>query len=324
MKKLSVNKFYIILLTLFFQTFYLDAFAGKYISISSGDVTGVYYPTAGAICRFVNRGKKDHGIRCAAESTGGSVFNINTIRNGTATFGLSQSDWQYHAYNGTGFFSNQKPFRELRSVFSLYTEAFVVAVKNDSNIRTIDDIVGKKINMGPKASGTHATMEDLLKLKGLSDKDFANVTYLTLSEQPRALCQGKVDVIVYAAGNPNPVIEEASQDCKIRILNIDKKTIDKLVANNPFYVKAIVPGGMYANNPNNIETFGVKATLLTSEKTSIDIVYNLTKAVFDNFDNFKTLHPVFSTLKKEEMVKQGNYAPLHPGAVKYFKEAGLL
>lgn len=322
MKKWLTNNFF--LFFLLYQIFSIESFAGNYITIDSGDVNAIYYPTAGAICRFVNRGRKDHGIRCTAEPTGGSVFNINAIRNNTAAFGLAQADWQFHAYNATGFFADQKPFRELRSVFSLYTQAFLIAVKKDSNIKTIDDIVGKRINMGPKLSGTNLTMEDILKLKNLSDHDFASVTYLTLSEQPKALCQNKIDAMVYFAANPNPVVQEATTECPVRIIAIEKSLIDKLIKENQFYTPTIIPGGMYAGNPNNIETFGVKATLLTTDKVSSEVVYNLTKAVFSNFDNFKTLHPVFYTLKKEEMVKQGNYAPLHPGAIRYFKEAGLL
>lgn len=306
-------------------TFATDSIAAtKYVSIGTGAITGVYYPAGGAICRLLNRGRKEHGIRCSVESTGGSVSNLNAIRNGAIDFGIVQSDWQYHAYNGTGFFADQKPFKELRSVFSLYTETFTIAVLEKSDIKKLDDIVGKKVNFGPQGSGMYATMEVLMAAKNWTKQDFSSITYLQPSEQPKALCDGKIDVMIYASGNPNGVLQEATQACKVKIIPIDRETIDKLIQMNSFYVKAIIPGGMYAGNSGNIETFGVKASIVTSEKANIDVVYNVTKAVFENFDNFKTLHPVFSSLKKEDMVKEGNSAPLHPGALKYFKEAKLL
>lgn len=298
--------------------------ATKYVSIGTGAITGVYYPAGGAICRLLNRGRKEHGIRCSVESTGGSVSNLNAIRNGAIDFGISQSDWQFHAYNGTGFFADQKPFKELRSVFSLYSETFTIAVLEKSGIKRIDDITGKRVNFGPQGSGMYATMEVLMAVKNWTKQNFASVTYLQPSEQPKALCDGKIDVMIYASGNPNGVLQEATQACKVRILSIDREIIDRLIQSNSFYVKAIIPGGMYAGNPNNIETFGVKASLVTSEKANADVVYNITKAVFENFDNFKTLHPVFSSLKKEDMIREGNSAPLHPGALKYFKEAKLI
>lgn len=321
MKKIISYAFLAISLSSFIN----DSFAStKYISVGTGSITGVYYPAGGAICRLVNRGRREHGIRCSVESTGGSVSNLNAIRNGAIDFGIVQSDWQYHAYKGTGFFADQKPFKELRSVFSLYTETFTLAVSEKSNIRNLDDIVGKKVNFGPQGSGMNATMEVLMKAKGWGKENFAAITYLQPSEQPKALCDGKIDVMIYAAGNPNGVLQEATQTCKVRILSVDKATIDKLIAENSFYARAIIPGGVYAGNPNNIETFGIKAGVVTSEKADAEVVYNMTKAVFENFDNLKTLHPVFSSLKKESMVKEGNSAPIHPGALKYFKEAGLL
>lgn len=298
--------------------------ATKYISIGTGSITGVYYPAGGAICRLLNRGRKDHGIRCSVESTGGSVSNLNAIRNQDIDFGIVQSDWQYHAYNGTGFFSDQPPFKKLRSVFSLYTETFTMAVLESSGIKTIDDIVGKRVNFGPQGSGMNATMAVLMGIKGWNKTNFAAITYLQPAEQPRALCDGKIDVMIYAAGNPNGVLQEATQTCKVRLLSIDTETIDRLVKSNPFYAKAVIPGGLYAGNSKNIHTFGVKASVVTSDKASSDVVYNMTKAVFENFDNLKTLHPVFSSLREESMVKDGNSAPLHPGAIKYLKEAGLL
>lgn len=298
--------------------------ATKYVSIGTGAITGVYYPAGGAICRLVNRGRKEHGIRCSVESTGGSVANLNAIRNGAIDFGVVQSDWQYHAYNGTGFFADQKAFKELRSVLSLYSETFSLAVVDKSGIEKLDDIVGKKVNFGPQGSGVFATMEVLNEVKGWTKESFSAVTYLQPSEQPRALCDGKIDVMVYVSGNPNGVLQEAAQTCKIKLISIDSETVAKLIEKNPFYVKSVIPGGMYAGNPGDTETFGVKASIVTSDKQSSEAVYNITKAVMDNFDNFKTLHPVFSSLKKEEMIREGNSAPLHPGAERYFREAKLL
>jgi len=321
MKKL----FSAVLLTSVFTVFSIECFAAtKYISIGTGAITGVYYPAGGAICRLLNRGRKEHGIRCSVESTGGSVSNLNAIRNGAVDFGIVQSDWQYHAYNGTGFFADQKPFKELRSVFSLYTETFAIAVLEKSGIKKFDDILGKRVNFGPQGSGMYATMEVLLELKGWKKQDFAATTYLQPSEQPRALCDEKIDVMIYASGNPNGVLQEATQSCKVRIIPIDSETVEKLIQKNSFYVKAVIPGGMYAGNPANIETFGVKAAVVTSDKASAEVVYNMTKAVFENFDNFKTLHPVFSSLKKEEMVKEGNSALMHPGAARYLKEVKIV
>lgn len=306
-------------------TFTSESFAAtKYVSIGTGAITGVYYPAGGAICRLLNRGRKEHGIRCSVESTGGSVSNLNAVRNGTIDFGITQSDWQHHAYNGTGFFADQKPFKEMRSVFSLYSETFTMAVVDKSDITKLDDMVGRRINFGPQGSGMYATMEVLMSVKGWTKQTFSTVTYLQPSEQPKALCDGKIDVMIYASGNPNGVLQEATQACKVRIISIDRETIDRLIENNSFYVKATIPGGMYAGNPGNIETFGVKASIITSEKTSSDVVYNMTKSVFENFDNFKTLHPVFSSLKKEDMIREGNASPLHPGALKYFKEVKLI
>jgi len=306
-------------------TFSSSAFSGtKYTNIGTGAITGVYYPAGGAICRLLNRGRNEHGIRCSVESTGGSVSNLNAIRNSGIEFGIVQSDWQYNAYNGSGFFADQSPFKDLRSVFSLYTETFTIAVLEKSGIKTLDDIVGKKVNFGPLGSGMYATMEVLMGVKGWKKDTFSSITYLQPSEQPSALCEEKIDVMIYAAGNPNGVLQEASQTCKIKLIAIDDKTIDKLIELNPFYVKAVVAGGMYANNQQNITTFGVKASLVTSTKISNDLVYQITKSVFENFDNFKTLHPVFSSLKKDEMVNQGNSSPIHDGALKYYKEAKLI
>ncbi|MDA7705430.1 TAXI family TRAP transporter solute-binding subunit [Rickettsiales bacterium] len=316
------------LLTLTALFSYNSLAATKYINVATAGITGVYYPAGGAICRLVNRGRKEHGIRCSVESTGGSVANINAIRSGIVEFGISQSDWQYHSYKGSGFFADQTPFKDLRSVFSLYTETFTIIAREDSGIDDLDDIKGKVINFGPKDSGVHATMEVILKAKEWERDDFAKITHLTPSDQIKSLCDGDIDVMTYMAGNPNGVVQEVTQHsnigCKVKIINIDDDTINKLIKINPSYVKSYIAGGMYKNNPEDISTFGIKATLVTSSKIGEDVVYNLTKAVFDNFDNFKTLHPVFASMKINESVKDGNHAPIHKGALRYYKESKLI
>jgi TRAP transporter TAXI family solute receptor len=298
--------------------------ADKFVTIGTGGVTGVYYPTGGAICRLVNRGRKEHGIRCSVESTGGSVYNINALRDGGLDLAVAQSDWQYHSYNGTGIFVEQGAFKGLRSLFSLHTEAFTVVVKADSGIKTFDDVVGKRVNIGNPGSGNRATMEVIMAAKGWTKDSFKVASELKGSEQAQALCDNKIDVMIYNAGHPNGAVQEAATSCDVKIISVDGGAIDSLVKDSPYYAYTNIPGGMYAGNPDDIKTFGVKATFVTSEAVDEDIIYNIVKAVFDNFDNFKTLHPVFANLDPKKMVREGNAAPLHKGAERYFKEKGLL
>ncbi len=298
--------------------------ADKFITIGTGGVTGVYYPTGGAICRLVNRGRKEHGIRCSVESTGGSVYNINALRDGGLDFAVSQSDWQYHAYNGTGLFADRGSFKDLRSVFSLHTEAFTLVVRDDAGIKKLDDLVGKRVNIGNAGSGNRATMEVLMKLKGWTKDTFKVAAELKGSEQPQALCDNKIDAMVYNAGHPNGAVQEVATSCAVKIIAVDGPEIAKLVESSPYYAMTVIPGGMYAGNPNDVKTFGVKATFVTTAKEDEEIVYQVVKSVFDNFDNFKTLHPVFVNLDPKKLVKEGNAAPIHKGAERYFKEKGLL
>jgi hypothetical protein len=298
----------------------------KFVTIGTGGVTGVYYPTGGAICRLVNRGRKDHGIRCSVESTGGSVYNLETLRQGGLDFAVAQSDWQYHAYKGTDIqpFVDQGAFTDLRSVFSLHTEAFTVIVRSDSGIKKLDDLVGKRVNIGNPGSGNRATMEVVMKAKGWTRESFKLASELKGSEQPQALCDNKIDAMIYNAGHPNGAVQEVATSCDVKIISVDSPEIDKLLANNAYYAYTEIPKGMYAGNPNSVKTFGVKATFVSTVKVSDDIVYQVVKSVFDNFENFKTLHPVFSNLDPKKMVTEGNTAPLHKGAERYFREKGLL
>ncbi|MBC7164971.1 MAG: TAXI family TRAP transporter solute-binding subunit [Roseovarius sp.] len=300
------------------------AMAEEFITIGTGGVTGVYYPTGGAICRLVNQGRKEHGIRCSVESTGGSIYNIKTIRAGELEFGVAQSDWQYHAYHGTSRFADDGPFEGLRAVFSVHPEPFTVVARADSGITTFDDLKGKRVNIGNPGSGQRGTMEVLMDAKGWTIDDFALATELKAAEQSAALCDNQIDAMVYTVGHPSGSIQEATTACDSVLVEVSGPAVQKLVDENPYYRTATIPGGMYRGNPDDTQTFGVGATFVTSDAVSEDAVYTVVKSVFENFDDFRGLHPAFADLDPREMATAGLSAPLHPGAAKYYKEQGWI
>ncbi len=295
----------------------------QFITIGTGGVTGVYYPLGGAICRLVNKNKKETGIRCNVESTGASEYNINAIAGGELDLGVAQSDWQSFAYKGTGKYEG-KANPELRSLFSLYPEIFTVVARKDSGITHYEQLKGKRFNVGNPGSGTRGNVETLNKYLGWTMKDFKLATELKSSEQPSSMCDNKIDAMSFTVGQPNGTIKEATTACDGVVVNVNGKAVEKMLADFPYYTKAVIPGGMYRGTDKDAESFAVLATIVTSSKLSDEVAYTVVKAVFDNFDAFKKMHPALANLKKEEMVKSGLTAPLHPGAVKYYKEVGLL
>ncbi|MCL5777242.1 TAXI family TRAP transporter solute-binding subunit [Limibaculum sp. FT325] len=294
----------------------------KFITIGTGGQTGVYFVVGQSICRLVNRGTAEHNLKCTAPSTGGSIANINSIRAGDMDMGVAQSDWQFHAYNGSSKFEEGGAFSDLRAVFSVHPEPFTVIARKDANIKTFDDLKGKRVNVGNPGSGQLATMEVVLAAKGWTMADFALASELKPAEQAQALCDNKVDAIIYTVGHPNGSIQEATTSCESNLVAVDGPAIEKLVNENPFYSWATVPGGMYTGTDSDTATFGVRATFVSSASVDDETVYQVVKAVFDNFDRFKKLHPAFEILKEEEMVSAGLSAPLHPGAERYYKERG--
>lgn len=295
-----------------------------FVTIGTGGVTGVYYPTGGAIARLVNKGKKEHGIRASVESTGGSTYNLNAIASGELEMGVAQSDWQYHAWNGTSKFKEKGPNKDLRAVFSVHPEPFTVVARADSGIKNFEDLKGKRVNIGNPGSGQRGTMEVVMEKMGWTKDDFKLASELKSAEQSKALCDNKIDAIVFTVGHPSGSIKEATTSCDSVLVNVQGEVIDALVEENDYYRTATIPAGMYRGNDQDTMTFGVGATFVTSAKVPENVIYVVVKSVFENFDDFKKLHPAFAVLKKEEMVKDGLSAPLHDGAAKYYKEAGLI
>ena len=295
----------------------------KFVTIGTGGVTGVYYAVGGAVCRLMNKNRAETGLRCSVESTGGSVFNVNAIKAGELDFGLAQSDVQFNAAKGEGQFKgNADP--DLRAIFSVHPEPFTVLARPDVGVKQFADFKGKRFNIGNPGSGTLLSMEELLKQLGWTKADFALAAELKADEQGTALCDNKIDGFFYGVGHPSAAIQDPTIACGAKLISLTGPAVDALVKGHPYYAKATIPGGMYANNPNPTETYGVLATVVTSAKVSDDTVYALVKAVFDNFDEFKKLHPAFAILDPKAMIANGLSAPLHPGAVKFYKEKGWM
>lgn len=296
----------------------------KFVTIGTGGVTGVYYAAGGAICRLMNKDRAKHGIRCSVESTGGSVYNINTIKAGELDFGVSQSDIQYNAVKGVVQFKDAGAMGDLRAVFSIHSEPMTVVARKDAGVAKFEDLKGKRFNVGNPGSGQRATMDVLLPAMGMKIGDFSLASELKPDEHGAALCDNKIDAFAFVVGHPAANIQDPTTTCGARLVNIGGPGIDKLIADFPYFAPATIPGGMYANNPDAAKTFGVVASIVSSAKVPAETVYLLVKSVFENFEDFKKLHPALANLQPQDMIKNGLSAPLHEGAVKYYKEKGWM
>lgn len=297
----------------------------RFVTIGTGGVTGVYYVVGGSICRLVNRERERHHIRCTVESTGGTIYNLSLLRRGEIDIGVAQSDWQYHALHGDAPpFDARGPDRNLRALFSLHAESFTVVARRDSDIRSFADLRGKRVNIGNSGSGQRATMEVVMNAFGWTKDDFLLASELKSAEQGQALCDGKVDAIVFTVGHPNGSIAEAIASCAAVLVPVEGPIIEQLVARTPYYTAAVIPGGLYRGTDRDVRTFGVRATLVAEAATSEETIYQVVRAVFDNLEDFRRLHPSFRTLAPEEMTRLGLSAPLHPGALRYYRERGWL
>ena len=294
------------------------------VTIGTGSRAGVYFQIGRAICHLLKASGNPAAPACTALPTAGSIANLRALRAGELQLAVAQSDWQYHAFNGTSDFTEDKPDPDLRSLFSVHGEAFTLVARRDAEIENLRDLIGKRVNIGNPGSGQRGTMEILMFAMGWEKSTFSLAEELPASQQSLALCHDRVQAMVYTAGHPNDSVSQAVRLCDAALVDVAGRPIDILVARYPFYVRMTIPGGLYAGNPNDVRTFGVKATVVSSAKVDSDTVYAITKAVFENLANFRRLHPAFSNLLPERMIADGLSAPLHEGARRYYKERGWL
>ncbi|MBN1423610.1 TAXI family TRAP transporter solute-binding subunit [Candidatus Fermentibacteria bacterium] len=297
-----------------------------YVTIGTGGVTGIYYPTGGHIAKLVNKKRAVYGLRCTVESTGGSVFNINAVASGYLEFGIAQSDRQYQALYGLAEWADTGPIASLRAVFSIHPEAVTLVAADDAGIMTIDDLRGKRVNLGNPGSGQRQNALDALTASGLNWESDIHAEAVKADAAPTLLQDGRIDAFFYTVGHPSGNILEATAGRRrVRFIPIVGAGIDSLVIAKPYYARATISSRHYprALNASDVPTFGVKATVVTSVDVPADIVYAVTKEVFDNLPAFKKLHPAYEHLTVATM-REGLSAPLHEGALRYFREADLM
>lgn len=303
----------------------IDAFAVNFVTMGTGGVTGVYYPTGGAISKLVNKKRKEYNLRMTVESTGGSVFNVNALMNGDLELGIVQSDLQYQAYNGQGEWEGN-PQKKLRAVFAIHPEAVTILAAAESNIKKVADMKGKIVNIGAPGTGQRVNALDLFKAAGIDVEKDLRIEGIKPAEAAGMLQDGRIDAFFYTVGHPNGSVKEAVAGArKVNFVPASVELVQKLTAEQPYYAPAEIPVNQYPGvvNIENVPTFGVKATICSSADVPADVIYNITKEVFENVDELRKLHPALEGLTRENML-QGLSAPLHPGAEKYFREAGLI
>ena len=296
----------------------------RFVTIGTGGQTGVYYTAGQSVCRFLNRAEVQPAIKCNAPSTAGSVTNIVALESGEYEFGFIQSDHQHKALNGLAPFDKKGPLKDLRAVFSLQTEILTVVARSDSGIESFDDLKGKRVNIGVPGSGSRDTLDEVMKAKGWSNADFALAGELKPAEMASALGDNNLDAITYVVGHPSGAIQEALTNVDAKLIPVSGPEIDAFLQHADYYTAAQIPAGLYPGVDTAVPSIGGKAVLATTSKTDPEIVYQLVKAVFDNLERFKRLHPAFADLEAKDMIRVGLTAPLHEGAERFYKEKGWL
>jgi len=291
--------------------------------IATGTPGSIYHPVGNAICRLFNLTERAEAGVCIAVSSEGSLANLQRIRSAEATLGLAQSDVAYAAFRGEGPFSAAGPDKELRSLIALHSESFTIVARADSGIHDFQDLRGKRVGLGKSGAGYAVTRDTVLGFYGWTISDFDRLLEVGPAEQNRTLCGNIVDAIIFEAGHPNGLTQEATSECHARLVRVSGPPIDRLLAARPYFVRSFIPGGIYAGNPDDVPTFGTRTLLLTSARLPDDLAYALVKAVLGDFADFRRLHPALFVLKPEDMVPSEAVIPIHPGALRYYREVGL-
>ena len=329
MKQILKNSTLFLALTIF--VFSLPAKSVEFFTIGSGASSDINFELSNAICKMVAKqpslesgtGTSEKSYRCTAPATSGSLFNLAQVQSGNFQFAFARSDEVHTAYNEIK--SEQiKPFKEIRSIFSTTPTAFQLITKKNSDIKDWKSLKGKIVRIGKEGTSDRQAFDYLIEANRVNKSFFGSTIETNGSFTSEDICKKKIDAFGFVGTIPEANIEKAASECGAHVLDLTNLNINRVFKNASFYSKISIPKGTYKNNDKDIVTFGFINNLITHEKVSDEIVYNLVKSIFDNFPNFKKENPLFNNLKIQQMIKSGLSAPLHPGAIRYYKEKGWM
>ena len=294
------------------------------VAIGTARPGGVYFALGDSICRLFNLDLAQRGLRCAAYPSIGPVANIEALHEGRMDVGIVQSDVLADAINGHGPFASHGPDKALRVLFTGQTEAFTIVARRALAIRAAAELRGKRINLGSPGSGERVSMERVMAALGFAPTDFAATRELPLAQQHDAFCANALDAIVYTVRHPNGLVDDVIRSCGAVLVDVSGPQIDGLLARHPEYLRFAIPGGTYAGNPESVTTLGVRTAVITTTRLPETVAYEITKAVFENIDDFRRLHPDFATLAPRDMFPGAGGVPVHAGAARYYRGRGWL
>lgn len=295
----------------------------KFLTLGTASESGVFHPVGTRLCEVINHNRMADLVRCIAYTSGGSVYNIHAMLSTELDLAISRSDLAFQAYNGEGAFASAGPARELRVIASLYGMPVTVIARRDAGVKTIEDIRGKRLNLGNRGSGQRTIAEMLLKSLGLGTGDFAATTELTTSAMGKAFCEGKIDVMLEALGNPAAFYKRAIEECDGVIVPISTPVLENILKSQPRLGRLEIPGGIYRGFDDPIPSFGFTAVLLTSTRIDDEAIYRVTRSLFSRLPEFRQSHPVLERLKTLNMVRDGITIPFHPGSLRYLASQGM-
>jgi TRAP transporter TAXI family solute receptor len=296
--------------------------AERFIALGSASKSGVYFPVGKGVCELVNERRDEHFTRCLNYVTGGSIYNIQGLQSGQLDVAITRADLVEDAYFGKGHFEGTKPNKDLRIISALYRNPLAIIVKQNSRIKTLSDAAGKRINIGNIGSGQRALSEILFNVMGWTHGHFSEVTELSTSEMGKAFCKGEIDIMIQLMGIPSAFYSEMVDSCNGKFIGLSPHVIQRLRQQSPFLNADIIPAGMFSNNPDALATVGANAVLITTNRTSEDAIYTVSKMIYSQLDAFKQKSAALSTLTQEKMIHNTTLVPLHGGTLRYLKDIG--
>ena len=293
-----------------------------YVSMGTGATNGVYYPVGNAICRIVNKSGAAANLWCSAESTPGSIYNLSKLGEGELECAIVQSDTQHEAYNGRGTFAGTpKPW--LRSIASLHPELMTIIARPGLAADGLEALKRKRLNAGPIGSGSHSTWSALEQGSGWKLYERAILSEMKADLALTALCADQLDAEIFLVGHPSAVVRKHLQACESEIVPVAGPMIDMLLSTLPYYKRGVIAAGAYGLKAD-VPTFGVRATLVTSAKLNDQVAYTVARNLIGNIDELRAAHPALASLDRAQMAREALTAPLHPGAERAYREAGLI